>query len=1357
MKHNYLLQAFWLIFISLTSPFTFGQLIGTSAYIIGDNVEIGINDAGHEGAPLLLGSNNRSNQAVTSPVYFGFVANPQLDGWGDYDGDFFTPGSPENGFGIEVAGVNYSNNASGTIEQIPGSITGYTVVGDCIYVDWDGSVGGVDVHLVYRLISTELYYTTEVTLTNTTALPLTDLYYYRNVDPDNNVTIGGGYSTQNTIVAQPTPACEKALVTAEQTTPWDSYLGLGAIGENFRVSYGGFANRDASNIWNGVGGLTGGVGASLFADQAISLAYRVEDLPAGESETFRFTVVLDAAQIDAAISSLYYFEYLGSGGVIDECAPVVDTARTCAGLPITISVDGPSAEDYVWEWAPPIGLSTTDGPTTDASPTTTTEYLVTGTPAAACLATPIEKSIIVVVAPSPIIEIIDPGPQCGEFDLSTLDVNNLEGTPGWELKFYAVAPDSLEQTVGLLPDLLVSEGEPVFMMMFNPTTGCYDVEPVIIDFAGAADAGDDNTAVICNDAGSSIDLNTLLIGAEPGGDWAETSPAPSLSFDAPTGVLTADGLDAGTYTFEYIAYGMLGCEDDTAEMTITVNQYALAGLDATESLCNTAGTTIDLDDLLDGNNGIGLWEETTASGQFDPATGVFDASDLAAGDYTFTYTVNALAPCAPDVADFTITILPNPPVDAGADFAICEGGEATLTGTGAGAGGSYEWTGGITDGVLFYPDVTATYTVTGVDANGCINTDEITITVNPLPLIDAGVDFPICTGDGATLTGIGAGAGGSYEWTGGVEDGIEFFPTLTFNYTVTGTDVNGCSNSDNITVIVNDLPTIDAGDDATICSGDEVTLAGDGAGLSGTYDWSGGVEDGVAFSPLATGEYTVTGTDINGCFNTDIVTVTVNPLPVIEGGENVTICNGAPVTLNASGAGAGGSYEWTGGVTDSTAFFPTTTATYTVTGTDANGCQNTDVVIVTVNPLPAINAGMDAAICIGEAITLTGTGAGAGGTYVWDYGVVNGVSFEPTVTTTYTVVGTDVNGCENSDAVSITVNPLPTITAGDDAAICIGGTITLSGGGAGLGGTYDWSGGVVDGVPFAPTATEFYTVVGTDVNGCSNTDDMLLTVNPLPTVAFEADTLMGCAPFLVNFDPLVPGVTYEWSFGDGMDGTGGGVSHTFNASGLFDVTLTVTSAEGCVNTTTYNEYIDITTTPVADFYFSPDEITKANTAVEFTNTSMDADTYSWKFGDGTEVSTLENPIHVYPLVGDVNYTVELTAMNSHGCKDVAKETIFIKDILLYFIPNTFTPDGDTFNESFKPIFDSGLDIYDYHLLIFNRWGEIMFESYNVDQGWDGTYGGRKIATDGIYVWRIEFGETMSDKTHFVEGHVNLMR
>ena len=146
--------------------------------------------------------------------------------------------------------------------------------------------------------------------------------------------------------------------------------------------------------------------------------------------------------------------------------------------------------------------------------------------------------------------------------------------------------------------------------------------------------------------------------------------------------------------------------------------------------------------------------------------------------------------------------------------------------------------------------------------------------------------------------------------------------------------------------------------------------------------------------------------------------------------------------MTASGAS---SYSWDNGITNNTPFSPSITTTYTVTGTDGNGCDNTDQLTVTVNTLPTVDAGSDQTVCAGTAVILAGSGASS---YAWDNGITDNTSFTPSTTTTYTVTGTDGNGCENTDQVTVTVNALPTVDAGSDQTVCAGTAVILAGSGA---------------------------------------------------------------------------------------------------------------------------------------------------------------------------------------------------------------------------------------------------------------------------------------------------------------------
>jgi len=289
----------------------------------------------------------------------------------------------------------------------------------------------------------------------------------------------------------------------------------------------------------------------------------------------------------------------------------------------------------------------------------------------------------------------------------------------------------------------------------------------------------------------------------------------------------------------------------------------------------------------------------------------------------------------------------------------------------------------------------------------------INLTINALPSVNGGNDETVCAGTSITLSGTGAD---TYSWDNAVTDGVLFTPSNNATYTVTGTNtVTGCANTDQVIVTVNALPIVNAGNDQTECAGTSITLSGTGAD---TYLWDNGVIDGLLFTLAANTTYTVTGTNTaTGCANTDQVDVTVNALPIVNAGNDQTVCAGTSVTLSGTGADT---YLWDNGVIDGLLFTPSNNTTYTLTGTNtATGCANTDQVDVTVNALPTVNAGNDQTICNGDNVILNGSGAA---TYTWDNAVIDGVSFVPTATEIYHLEGIDVNGCQGIDSVQVFIN-----------------------------------------------------------------------------------------------------------------------------------------------------------------------------------------------------------------------------------------------------------------------------------------------------------------------------------------------
>jgi hypothetical protein len=560
-----------------------------------------------------------------------------------------------------------------------------------------------------------------------------------------------------------------------------------------------------------------------------------------------------------------------------------------------------------------------------------------------------------------------------------------------------------------------------------------------------------------------------------------------------------------------------------------------------------------------------------------------------------------------------------PIVSAGANQAVCTGTAVTLSGSGA---STYAWNNNVQDGVAFTPNATQTYTVTGTDVNGCTNTAQVQVAVNALPVVSAGSNQAVCTGTAVTLSGSGAS---TYAWNNNVQNGVAFTPNATQTYTVTGTDANGCTNTAQVQVAVNALPVVSAGANQTICSGANVTLNGSGAT---SYAWNNNVQDGVAFTPNATQTYTVTGTDANGCTNTAQVQVAVNALPIVSAGANQAVCTGTAVTLSGSGAST---YAWNNNVQNGVAFTPNATQTYTVTGTDANGCTNTAQVQVAVNALPIVSAGSNQAVCTGTAVTLSGSGAS---TYAWNNNVQNGVAFTPNATQTYTVTGTDANGCTNTAQVQVAVNALPVVSAGQSFAVCQGTSVILFGSGAQ---SYTWNNGVLNSTPFVPILTQSYTVVGTDINGCSNTAQVTVTVNPLPIVSGGGNQNV-CAGNSVTLSGSGAN-NYTWN-----NNVQNGVAFTPNATQTY--TVTGTDANGCTNTAQVQVVVNALPVVTA----GSNQTVCSGSSVTLSGSG--ASTYAWNNNIQNGTSFTPNATQTYTVIGT----------DANGCTNTAQVLVTVNPL-----------------------------------------------------------------------------------------------
>lgn len=404
-----------------------------------------------------------------------------------------------------------------------------------------------------------------------------------------------------------------------------------------------------------------------------------------------------------------------------------------------------------------------------------------------------------------------------------------------------------------------------------------------------------------------------------------------------------------------------------------------------------------------------------------------------------------------------------PTVSISSPTVVC-GSSPTLTNSAF----SYTWAGGPTNSnYIVTPTVTSTYSLNYADSYSCLGSVTASVFVNPISVNATGA-ATICAGKSVSLSVSGDAT--DYNWNSGQNGvNISVSPSVNTTYIVTGTNSAGCSNTSTVSVSVNSLPIISV-NSGSICAGQSFTMVPSGAA---TYTYSNGSD---VVSPSVDATFTVTGTDANGCVSVTgaVSSVSVNALPIISVNSG-TICSGQSFTMAPSGAVT---YTYSNG---SDVVSPSADATYTVTGTDANGCENTAVSSVTVNTLPTISVN-SGSICAGGSFTMVPSGAS---TYTYS----NGTDVvAPTVDATYTVTGTDANGCVSATgAVStVTVNALPTISVvTNNTLLCVGQTATLTASGTAT--SYTWS--TTDNtsaITVTPSVQTTYTIEGTGANGCLN-------------------------------------------------------------------------------------------------------------------------------------------------------------------------------------------------------------------------------------------------------------------------------
>jgi hypothetical protein len=490
----------------------------------------------------------------------------------------------------------------------------------------------------------------------------------------------------------------------------------------------------------------------------------------------------------------------------------------------------------------------------------------------------------------------------------------------------------------------------------------------------------------------------------------------------------------------------------------------------------------------------------------------------------------------------TVNIPPATPGTISGSTSLCAGASANYSVTLVAGATSYNWSlpagwsgSSLTNTINATSGSTGVFTITASNACGTSGTRTLNVTVNPSPTVSiSGGGSPICVGSIVTLTANGAA---SYLWsTGAITSTIAPSPTISTTYTVTGTSL-GCSNSVAQTITVNPLPNVTANASNTlICNGNTVSLSGGGAN---TYTWTGGVIDGVAFSPIATSNYTVTGTSLAGCNNTAAVTVSVNNIPANPSAISgpTAACIGAPSTIYSINPVVGAStYVWSlpagwsgSSTTNSISATPGISGgVVSVFASNTCGSSATETLNVIVNPSPIVSAnGTPMSVCPASNVTLSASGANS---YSWSSGALTvSTVVNPLATSIYTVTGTDGNGCSNFTTITIGVFNSPTVSAASSTNIlCLGQSATLTANGA-L--TYSWStGSTIANIVISPSTTTSYTLTGIDGNSCGGT--FVFTQSVTVCAGLFSEALAKEETFILYPNPTNGILNVETSSGD---------------------------------------------------------------------------------------------------------------------------------------------------------------------------------------------------------------------------------
>lgn len=841
------------------------------------------------------------------------------------------------------------------------------------------------------------------------------------------------------------------------------------------------------------------------------------------------------------------------------------------------------------------------------------------------------------------------------------------------------------------------------------------------------------------------------------------------------------------------------CDPATNQYTITgtVN-FSNAPSSGTLNVTNSAGGSVSLP--VTGSSQTYSFTGLSANGAAGTITATFSA------DATCTLTSNYTAP--PSCSACSVTASSTTP---------CVGGNIDLTASATGAlpGATYSWTGpnGFTSSLQNPTIVGASvadngaYTVT-LTSGVCNSTSTVNVTVNPIPTTPSpSSSSPVCENGNLNLT-VAAVAGASYSWSGpngfSSTDQNPSINPVTLNqagqYSLIVT-VNGCPSLEGTTqVVVNAAPAAPTlTSNGPICEGLALQLnAAPNLLPTQTIAWTGpaGFTSTLQNPTIANAGLTNIGTysasvTQNGCTSlagtVDVVIVPTPATPTLT--SNSPICENTTLTITPQAYAVPVTYSWSGpnGFTSTASSISFTNTqlidagVYSLIVTVQNTTCSSAIgnVSVVVNPAPQSNAGADISICP-QVNGNIGSPPVPGVTYNWspttglnDFTAANPiVNLTSTLPTnqifTYTVTST-VQGCSSTDVVEVTLFPQPQAAIVAPAPQCFSGNAFsfVAGGQFPSNSTFLWDFGA-NSTPISSTAQNPSNVVfaftgqqpvslSITSNGCtSNLATTNAVVLPMPVANFVADKYEGCDPMYVRFTNLSESLngtlTYQWDLGNGTSSNQTDPASVYSIPGSYNVRLKASSSNGCTDIYSINGMITVHPTPEAGFLITPGQnITIIDPTVKFEDFSVGATQVEYEI-DVLDVLFDFNPSYTFTDTGA--YFINQIVTNQFGCADTMTKEIVVDFGFKIFVPKAFSPNNDGKNDLFMAY---GEDVNEFEFRVFNRWGQLMFTTYDVTSGWDGTIrNSGRLATNDLYIYAIK-GTDKYGRQFEVSGTVNLIK